>query len=852
MRGRWRPLAGILVGLALLPHHGWGQDSAGADTPSSLGNAVLAHEISAQALPQALDAFARQTGLHLIYVSRLADGHRSGRAPAGLQLSAALDRILAGTGLQYQILNAQTVTILASAPALAKTAGPGPSDEVLTEMVVTATKRAEPLSMVPISVAVLSGDDIDSKGIRTFGDIAAQTPGLQFDFNSGFGPGLLSNISIRGISDIQGSPTIGIYIDDVPIQSTFSTFRNALPFTFDLDRVEVLRGPQGTLFGSSALNGAIRFISNEASTTQVSQFYHLEADDTEGGGPTFETGAAIGGPIVPGIVGGRVSAWYRSEGGYIDRVDPFNDQTVDPNANRSTQKMLRAGITFELGDSLRITPLVTYQSSDLHDAPTFYSYLSTPGDGIFRSGRLLRQPLRDTFALTSIKLQQRLGPVELTAISAYFNRSASAETDYTNAACATYFGTCGNPLGPAYPISYQQAVPDTLRQQQSAFSQELRIASAAQDARLSWLVGLFLWRTHLNEESDIFAIAAPGNPGVYNTSFFYGLEVSGFAQVSFALTPRWRIGVGTRNGWTRGDSTSVQGGFANIGVTPYSRTIGSFVPLPASPRFDVSYRANEDNVFYAALSKGARGGGANEPALCGRNSVPPAYSSDALWNYEIGAKQMLFERHLQLSSSVYYIRWDSIQEHVNDDCGNAYTTNAGAATSTGFDLAVEALPTPRLRLGLTLGRTDARYSRTVFTEGGQVIVERDTVIGAAPSVPSPWTGTIFAQYRQPLTADISAYASANDLVASHNSGPFTDSDPSAVGYAPAIRADPATNRLNLRLGVQGGALDIRLSLDNALNSTPVLHLDSDVNGSSLLYAYTFRPRTIGLVMSWKP
>jgi iron complex outermembrane recepter protein len=850
MEGRWRPLAGILVGLlALLPHHSWAGDSAGADTPSPLGNAVLAHEIAAQALPQALDAFARQTGLQLIYVSRLAEGRRSSPVPAGLQLSDALDRILAGSGLQYEILNNRTVTIFAS--PLAKTPSPERSDEVLTELVVTATKREQPLSLVPISVAVLSADDIDSKGVRTFSDIAAQTPGLQFDFNSGFGPGLLSNISIRGISDSKGAPTTGIYIDDVPIQSSFNTFRNALPFTFDLDRIEVLRGPQGTLFGSSALGGAVRFISNEASTTQFSDFYHLEADVTEGGGPTLETGAAIGGPIVPGMLGGRVSAWYRSDGGYIDRVDPFNGQTVDPDTNRSTLKALRAGITFEWHDSLRITPLVTYQSSVLHDAPIFYSYLSDPGDGRLRSGRLLRQPVQDNFTLASIKLEQRLGPVELTGISAYFDRRASAVVDYTNAACATYFGTCGNALGPAYPLSYQQAVPDVLGQQQSAFSQELRIASAAPDARLSWLLGLFIWRTHLDELSDTYAITAPSTPGIFTASLFYGLEVSGFAQLYFALTPRWRIGFGTRYGWTRGDSTSQQGGFADIDAAPYSHTIGRFVPLPASPRFDVSYRVTEDNVFYAALSKGARGGGTNGPTFCGTQAGPTSFSSDAIWNYEIGAKQMLFERHLQLSSSVFHIRWDSIQEHVSDDCGNAYTTNAGAATSTGFDLAVEALPIARLRLGLTLGLTDAHYSRTVLTAGGQAIVDRDTVVGALPSVASPWTGAVFTEYRQPLTADLNAYIALNDLFASHNPGPFTESDPNAVSYAPAIRADPATNRLNLRFGILRGGLDFRLSLENALNSTPALHLDSDVVGSSLLYAYTFRPRTIGLVVSWK-
>jgi len=363
---------------------------------------------------------------------------------------------------------------------------------------------------------------------------------------------------------------------------------------------------------------------------------------------------------------------------------------------------------------------------------------------------------------------------------------------------------------------------------------------------------LFLWRTHLNELSDTYAITAPSDPGVYSASFFYGLEVSGFAQLNFALSPRWRIGFGTRYGWTRGDSTSLQGGFASISATPYSHSIGSFVPLPPTPRFDVSYRVNEDNVFYAALAKGARGGGTNEPAVCGTDTVPTAFSSDAIWNYEMGAKQMLFERHLQFSSSVFYIRWDSIQEHVSDDCGNSYTTNAGAAISTGFDLAVEALPTARLRLGLTLGLTDAHYTRTVLTEGGQVIVDRDTVVGALPSIPSPWTGSLFVQYRQPLRADMNAYVAANDLFASHNPGPFTESDPNAISYAPGIRADPATNRLNLRLGVLRGGLDVRLSLDNALNFTPVLHLDSDVNKSSLLYAYTFRPRTIGLVVTWKP
>jgi iron complex outermembrane recepter protein len=125
------------------------------------------------------------------------------------------------------------------------------------------------------------------------------------------------------------------------------------------------------------------------------------------------------------------------------------------------------------------------------------------------------------------------------------------------------------------------------------------------------------------------------------------------------------------------------------------------------------------------------------------------------------------------------------------------------------------------------------------------------VVGALPSVPAPWTGALFTQYRQPLSGTVTAYVSADDLFASHNSGPFTESNPNAVSYAPDFHADPATNRLNLRLGLLRGGLDLRLSLDNALNSTPTLHQNSDLNGSSLNYAYTFRPRTFGLVATWR-
>ncbi len=821
----------------------------------------LSVAIAAQPLPQALDAFAAATGLQLIYLDDVAQGRTSRPVASGLTALAALSRLLEGTRLEFQFLNTRTVRIFAG-PVRASAVNPpiprhtatattsAPTE--LTQIVVTADKRQEALDAVPISVAVLSGDELQAMDVRSISDIAALIPGLLFDFDSTYGPGILTNIAIRGINDNKSSPTTGIYIDDVPIQSSFNVFRNAYPAVFDLARVEVLRGPQGTLFGSSALTGAVRFIPNEASLSAFSAQSNVEVSSTQQGGNGLEFEAAAGGPLVPGLVGGRLSAWYRSDGGYTDRIDPFTNAIVDPDANRSTSKALRLGLTLEPDESLHIVPSLTYQSIDHHDTPTFYTAWSNPDEDSFLNGKLLRQPYQDSFTLSSVKLEQGLGPVSLTDVTAYFDRTATATEDETNSACMSYFGTCGNPLGPAYPISFLQAVPNLLAQRQTAFSQEVRLSSAAPDTALTWVAGLFYWRTHQHGTADAYAIAAPATPGIYSATRYFAAEISVFGQLYWvpAPLPHWRLGIGTRRGWARGDSTDEESGFANSD-SPFTKSIGSFQPLPATPRFDLSYSLDDLNLFYLAVSKGARAGGGGAPAQCDGIAVPTAFGSDAIWNYELGAKDTLLDHRLQINASVYLIRWDGIQEHVTDICGNGYTTNAGAATSGGLDLAADALLTQQLRLHLALGLTDAHYNRTVFTANGDVVVDRGTAVGELPSVVSPWTGTVSAQYRQPLSPLVVGYLAADDIFASHNPGPFTEDDPRATSYSPGFRADPATNRLNLRLGLIRSSTELKLSMQNALNSSPVLHLNSDAIGSTLYYAYTYPPRTLGLSCDWK-
>ena len=186
----------------------------------------------------------------------------------------------------------------------------------LQEIVVTATRHEEALSKVPISVTAFSQDAMDERGIKDFQDIVRYTPGVSID-NSG-----TNAISIRGISSSAGAGTTGIYIDDTPIQMRDIGFNpdDTLPKTFDLDRVEILRGPQGTLFGSGSEGGTVRYIMTQPSLTTSSTYVRSEASYTQYGSPSYEFGVAHGGPIIDDVLGFRASAWYRSDGGWIDRA----------------------------------------------------------------------------------------------------------------------------------------------------------------------------------------------------------------------------------------------------------------------------------------------------------------------------------------------------------------------------------------------------------------------------------------------------------------------------------------------------------------------------------------------------
>ena len=268
------------------------------------------------------------------------------------------------------VLPGALVACLAATAAVAQSAGApaGQQAETLDEIVVTATRQAVALSKVALSVTAYNQETLDLQGVKNVDDVARFTPGVAFERAARYNSSQ-SNITVRGIRSTSGVPTTGIYIDDTPVQirtGTSQSASNPYPRIFDLDRVEVLRGPQGTLFGAGAVGGAVRFITPEPSLTDRSMRARGEYSMTDNGDASFEAGIAAGGLIVDGTLGYRISAWRRDDGGWVDRLN-YNGSVADDNANRGNTSALRLALAWQPIGKLRITPSVLYQNTYSND-----------------------------------------------------------------------------------------------------------------------------------------------------------------------------------------------------------------------------------------------------------------------------------------------------------------------------------------------------------------------------------------------------------------------------------------------------------------------------------------------------
>jgi iron complex outermembrane recepter protein len=752
---------------------------------------------------------------------------------------------------------------------------------VLGEVIVTATRRAESVEDVPISINAFGEEQLAMGAIKSIDDIAALTPGLQFAVPNGFSAAF-TTISIRGLNTNTGPPTVGLYLDDTVISSRLSGTANqgnVYPYVFDLNRVEVERGPQGTLFGAGAEAGTVRFITNQPSLTEYSGLARSELSSTEGGRLSYEAGVAYGGPIIPDEVGFRLSVWDRSDGGWVNRIDPLPGadfgNVIAPDANTNTKTVVKGALAFKVGDVL-VTPAIYYQRVHQDDAQRFYGAFSDPEDGVFNNGVLLPEVWTDKWVLPSIKAEDHLPFADATANVSYLSRQATEILDESAFVCpglqtppgSGNFG-CGNPLGTGYPTSLSQTAYTPTNLSVNAYTAEVRLASNTKDTFFSWVAGLYYeHRQQRDFQTDYDEAAYPqyfGHPAPCTGLFcsiiqdqhelFTDVQTAVFAQGDFHLTHALTLTVGERVAHVTVDGADTTSISYLTGAPPYAPFHAKSNPV--TPRLGLSYQFDKNNLAYIAFSEGYRPGGGNgeipntSGPCAGQPQVPLTYSPDYVHALELGTKNTLLDGRVQVNAAVFHNEWNNIQQYISESCGPyAYGTNAGNAVSNGFDLQLHALLTQELRFDLNVGYVNAYYSKSGYIPGqaqsdASIIVREGDKVGILPQVNAPWNINATLDYEQPLSNGNKFHSQVVELYTSQNPGPFITQNTEVNGYGLAV-PDPATHLYNARVGYTMGKLDLSLFLNNIFNNSQALSKYQANGGSSLVSYTTFRPRTLGL------
>jgi iron complex outermembrane receptor protein len=747
----------------------------------------------------------------------------------------------------------------------------------LDEIVVTATRRAESIDKIPISISAFSQPKMDEQGIKSVDDLARFTPGLTFAPST---DGLTSSIAIRGIASGVGASTTGIYINDTPIQVRSGTgivTQNSYPQIFDLERVEVLKGPQGTLFGTGSMGGTIRFITPEPNLNTYSGYARAETSTTKGGDPSYEMGAAVGGPIVDGVLGFRASAFYQNEGGYINR-EPFTGDTVtQKGVNFSDTTVLRYAVKWAPSDSVTITPSIYYQKQRRNDA-YFWESLSNPSETDFNSGYTLPEPITDSFTLPAFDVHWKFGSMELISNTSFFYRSLRRDSDYSN---YLFNAFTGNPTPTAPVADYRALSEDAVRQ--NSFTQEVRLQSTDAASNLQWVAGALFQNSRLYTNQYVvdrqlpqLSLSAFGAPiqdvfgeGLYNGQYSFAIDqwardrqTALFGQVDYGFTSSLKATVGVRVARATLDfNRSFAGPLACVLCNGSVETTGGSTPAttPVTPRAGLSYEPDAQSLYYVSAAKGARVGGINNPAVATGNAgcpaglpVPNSYAPDSLWSYEIGAKNQFADGRFRTQASIYYIDWKNVQQSVSSNgCfTSSYKTNLGDAGVTGIDLAAEWKVVENLSLSISGGYSRARYTTTSFgpadATGARAIISED---GDSLGV-SPWNVTLSGEYDF-VAWNHNAYFRIDDTYSAKDDGETPVRDSRTSVYDPGLVADPAVRLLEARLGIRIAGFDVSVFGRNLLNDTPALGVNHDGVGDPLYYATTVRPRTIGITGSYR-
>jgi len=713
------------------------------------------------------------------------------------------------------------------------------------EIIVTAQKQAANIQDVPVSVAAIGGAALENLGIENTSDLALLTPGLAV---SSTGPGQ-TQIIVRGISSTAGSQaTSGFYLDEVPVSALSANIEGSL---FDLNRVEVLRGPQGTLYGSASMGGAVKYISNQADTDTTEARGDLTLSSTDSGGTNVAANGVVNLPLVVDKAAIRVVGFYKFEDGYIDRfaIDPNNylaaDPTVPPKKNANSYDIwgFRGQMAITPNDTLRITPSAYYQV-----LKTDGQFVFDEPPGSYRNmiqTRTVPEPMRDEVQIYNLTVVQDLtDDINLTSSTSYFVRDTSLTEDVTK---VQFF---------LEDLYFPGVIPTAYPQQSTGLdlskivTQEVRLGGKA--GSFDFVVGGYYQRLKLNSSiehpipegfNETFGTPFPDFDILYlDRTRSKTEEIAGFGQATLHASDRLRLTAGVRAFKFDQSFSRTQEGLFNGGSTS---TTGKASSDGVTPKFSVDFDVSRDVMLYANVAKGFRAGGALSPvpvSVCapflaelGLNAAPTQYDPDSLWSYEVGAKTQLADRRVTLNASAYHIDWSKIQQQVNLQCGFVFTANFGTAVSRGLEFESRWRATDDLTFSVNAGYTDAYLKDTVPGTGSQA---GDRLL----NVPK-YNVSVSTDYEQPVSANLVGFLSGSYSYASKVLAEYDRES--------QWRTRRGYDIVNVRIGVRDGDDRWRVALfaDNLFNTHATVGNLISSTGADIPTTRAIsvnRPRTIGI------
>jgi iron complex outermembrane receptor protein len=719
------------------------------------------------------------------------------------------------------------------------------------EIVVTAQHRSETIQKVPMSITALSGEALVEQGAKGFDDYLRQVPGVSFVPQ---GPGL-GQLNIRGVQtqpiarDQPGvKPSVGIYLDEMPI--AIGVFNPDLDI-YDMSRVEVLRGPQGTLFGSGSLAGTIRFITNKPDPEKFEGSAELSASGMTGGSANYDAKAMVNVPVSD-TVALRVVGYENHYGGFIDQVPVLfggNSYGIDKKNVNSADKW---GVRAQLGivtDKLKTYITYVHQKIDangypLNDTihPNIPAVYYTPpinvpvSVGLDQQFRLVPEARSDRIDLVNATIDYDLGAASLVSVSSYSRRKLYDQRDYSSQQIGRDRVTA-NYAAPAYLLDSQTV---------AAFSQELRLVSSDRTP-LTWSVGAFysdvsrrynqaVYQPGLDAHLGISSVdqgsSGPDRP--YDALVQVKTqEYAVYGEAKYALTDQLSITGGIRGfKYEEINDSASRGIFGARGGRVVSRSSNA---SGISPRGIISYKVTPDVMLSAQVSRGFRPGSSNDilPAICAQ-TAPSQYEPETLTNYELSAKTRWLNGAVTFNAAAYEIKYDKLQLNARLACSFSFVTNGSSARTRGVELELALRPIRTLNIGLNATFQDPKLTSDLPAVAAAVLPG----VGEGSRLPgSPkYTFNGSFDYVVPnLLNEWSGYLGGNVQV---------------VGGIKTYIQDPDTldtssyTLASARIGIRNDTLDVGLFIDNIANERAELSLERESRGRFSLVRNT--PRTFGI------